>query len=470
MAELSMGKRLGVVRFYFEGLSYEEIARRAGVAKGSVVNVLNELKAGQFPQVRNLEDGLETLRELAVGLKRSHLSPSQAALGLGAFRGLESLGVGPGELERVVALYRQLAPEGMDTGNFVRASLALNQLQDRTGRNPEELMVWLEELEASAGELVQRCQEMVPLTQEVADLQHQRDRLVQEQTALTSQIQDVEAQVDDHRERLQWLQGEVSKTEQLIGELGRRFLQREGEAQEAEHRLTQAREGLEQMAGLGLPIARLPEIAARVASAAHHQRIDPEQFLQWFFSCIQGASSLLGLDTLIKAKQEELQEGERALASARKELDRCAAQVRELKRQRTAEEAVKGRLRKAWQEEIINVGATLKEAAGHEVVELRALGASLRQEVLRSHEECRVTAFAMGRLEEAIDSYGMVKSLVDLLQGRDGLAPGEVRVVATALCLGLMGHMEREGGGNWQADIVGSRVKALLEALERWKV
>ena len=152
MAELSMGKRLGVVRFYFEGLSYEEIARRAGVAKGSVVNVLNELKAGQFPQVRNLEDGLETLRELAVGLKRSHLSLSQAALGLGAFRGLESLGVGPGELERVVALYRRLAPEGMDTGNFVRASLALNQLQDRTGRNPEELMVWLEELEASAGE------------------------------------------------------------------------------------------------------------------------------------------------------------------------------------------------------------------------------------------------------------------------------------------------------------------------------
>lgn len=60
MPELSMQKRLGVVRRYFDGLSYEEIAReeiarKAGVAKGTVANVIGELKAGHFPQVRSPE-------------------------------------------------------------------------------------------------------------------------------------------------------------------------------------------------------------------------------------------------------------------------------------------------------------------------------------------------------------------------------------------------------------------------------
>ncbi len=62
MPELPMRKRLSVVRLYFESVSYEDIARRAGVAKGTVVNVINELKAGQFPQIRNPEDGMETWR------------------------------------------------------------------------------------------------------------------------------------------------------------------------------------------------------------------------------------------------------------------------------------------------------------------------------------------------------------------------------------------------------------------------
>ncbi len=171
MPELSMRKRLNVVRLYFQGLSYEEIVTRAGVAKGTVVNVINEVKAGHFAQIRSLEDEVEVLRELAVGLNRTQMSVSQAAVGLVVLQGLESLGVEPGELEQVTALYRQLSPEGMETASFVRAAMTLEEVQDRTGKDPEELMVWLEELETSVSELEQQCEEMAPLAQEVTDLQ-----------------------------------------------------------------------------------------------------------------------------------------------------------------------------------------------------------------------------------------------------------------------------------------------------------
>ena len=71
MPELSMRKRLNVVRLYFQGLSYEEIVTRAGGAKGTVVNVIIEVKAGHFAQIRSLEDEVEVLREVAVGLNRT---------------------------------------------------------------------------------------------------------------------------------------------------------------------------------------------------------------------------------------------------------------------------------------------------------------------------------------------------------------------------------------------------------------
>ena len=64
------------------------------------------------------------------------------------------------------------------------------------------------------------------------------------------------------------------------------------------------------------PLARLPELAAHLTSAAQHQGVDSEHFLDWFITCLDGASSLLGLETLIKAKQEQLQAKERALAAA----------------------------------------------------------------------------------------------------------------------------------------------------------
>ena len=99
-------------------------------------------------------------------------------------------------------------------------------------------------------------------------------------------------------------------------------------------------------------MARLPKLAAHLTSAAQHQGVDSEHFLDWFITCLDGASSLLGLETLIKAKQEQLQAKERALAAASARLDRCAAQLEELKRQRTKEEAAQRKLREAWREEV----------------------------------------------------------------------------------------------------------------------
>ncbi len=56
MEKLSLKKKLLVIKLYFEGLSYDEIAAKAGVGKGSVANVITELKARRFPEFGDLSE------------------------------------------------------------------------------------------------------------------------------------------------------------------------------------------------------------------------------------------------------------------------------------------------------------------------------------------------------------------------------------------------------------------------------
>lgn len=50
--EISWRKRQEVVRLYFEGLSYDDIAARTGLDKGSVVNIIGELRHSRVSGTR----------------------------------------------------------------------------------------------------------------------------------------------------------------------------------------------------------------------------------------------------------------------------------------------------------------------------------------------------------------------------------------------------------------------------------
>ena len=50
MERLSARKKSDMVRQYLSGLSYDKIAARSGVSKGTVANVGADLKAASFPR------------------------------------------------------------------------------------------------------------------------------------------------------------------------------------------------------------------------------------------------------------------------------------------------------------------------------------------------------------------------------------------------------------------------------------
>ena len=76
MEKLTTKKKLAVVRQYLSGMSYDEIAAKSGISKGTVANIVAELKGGGFPEAADAAEQIELLRELSLDLKHSGQSPS----------------------------------------------------------------------------------------------------------------------------------------------------------------------------------------------------------------------------------------------------------------------------------------------------------------------------------------------------------------------------------------------------------
>ena len=473
MPSITPRKKMNVVRLYLQGYSYQEIAKRIGVAKGSTVTILTDLKNGKFYPLENISDEIDTLREIAVQIRRTDLSLSQAALGLTIFQGIEALGVQPAEVKNFVEQIRRLTPEGSETPDFLAAVTAVMEVEQRTGMNPTQLEERVGELEARYHELEQRCKELDPLSKEVAALTEERDSLVSQRATLRLEIEKgrktLDAEICERSERLQGLQRQTADTEQLIGQLGKRVLDQEESLRQISYRFDQASDALDKILNLGLSENDLPELAMRLASAAYHHNIEPAQFQRWLFNCLDQASSLLGLETMIKGRRDELIKEERKLAAARKNHETLAAELKALKKQGAEEKAAQKSRRKAWELEIRAVGSIFTEAANAEREDIKALRHSFDQSLSAQQVELQKTARALGTLQGEIDSYAWVRPLVNLLQGNDGVTTKEARIAATFLCLGLRRYLELNVENQNKPARIEYLLGQLLEVLERWE-
>ena len=207
-------------------------------------------------------------------------------------------------------MFHQLTPEDTETSKFVLSARTLQEVEDRTGKGPEELADWVGDLEQRARELEQRCQELGPLGQQIAELRKERDGLVETKASLDAAMKEekrrLETEAMSIRDRMHWMRGEVKRLEQQFGELGKRFLERVGSVQEAEDRLATAQGPLSKVSNLGIRPERWPDIAQRLKALAVRHHLEKNEFLEEFLNFLEGYSTVLGLESVIKANNEEI--------------------------------------------------------------------------------------------------------------------------------------------------------------------
>jgi predicted RNase H-like nuclease (RuvC/YqgF family) len=456
MEKLSLRKQLVIVRLYLSGFSYDEIAAQAGVSKGTVANVITELKAGRILNVHEPAEQLWLLRELAVDLRRLRLNPGQAVAGLALFSHLQELAIEPADVERWAAMCRELVPQGTEAQVFVRAALALKELRERTGLSAQALEEKVHSLEEGMARLE-------PIVQNLKGCQQELKQLEKRRQSLSDEVSRIE-------KRLEPLRKDVTHKERRETELSQRVQELEQRAQAADERLAAARRDLQALAGLGLSPDDLTGFAQRVSGVAQRHGVEPGALRSRLLQELEELEAGLGLESRVNIKRDELNDIEQAIAKAQQQrlaLDSALQQLRqqqaELHASITEEQA---HIRKEMQA----IARIARDAASKLGQDLRNSTGNALQEIQGLRDQAFEAGKELGRFEATIEANQWLQVLLALVRGDGGVSAVDVRVVGLTVLRGCKAWFQQNQGQTSLTFGVMPVMDSTIKELEQWKV
>ncbi|MFC1966461.1 hypothetical protein ACFLWI_05905 [Chloroflexota bacterium] len=484
MEKLSLKKKLLVIRLYFEGLPYGEIAVKAGLGKGSVSNIILELKAGKFPQYSDLSEQLDMLRELTVDLKRTGCSPVQAAVGGTVLSRLQELGVEPNEIEGLSALCQTLNTAGIDIPFFVRVAMDFEAERERTGLSVDELETKVKDL----GESVNRLE---PLAREIAQKETHLTELNEQSESLGKEI----AELEEHKDILKQ---DVKDKEQREAELSNRNRDLEDRVQSNDERLAVTRKDLKELSGIGISPENLTAFTQRLKVVGQRHGMKPEVIYRKLMDELKQLDEGLGLDTITKVKKQELRKLENTVLKAEEESAAISSTNETLRQEqselkavlleersnitnnieainRTAENTTakletvileeREQIRKVFENIITATENTIAEAKQN----LRSAVDESASEVNRLKNQALELGVQLGQFNELVESNKWLKGLQALVKGDDEVEPDQVRVILITViksALVWLDNHTQDAGSQW---LLRPTITNLIGELERWK-
>ncbi|MCK4722452.1 MAG: helix-turn-helix domain-containing protein [Dehalococcoidia bacterium] len=268
MKELTERKKLQILRFFLEGYTYDDISTKNGVAKGTVVNIVNDFRAGRFPALSDVSDLVDTLRELSVELRRRGAGVPEAMLGLAFFSRLDEMGVKPPDVWTWAEMCRELSPPQALLEEFMNAALEFFRLKQETGESYPSLVARCSGMWADADslrlEVEQLRKEKEELQSTNATLAEEREELSKKRKGLGKDV----GQLSSNRERLRL---EVTELEEKRSTLG-------DEVKELETTAEGLRPEVSALYGLGfgkneMEMLKLAEVASSHGISADELRV-----------------------------------------------------------------------------------------------------------------------------------------------------------------------------------------------------
>ncbi len=338
---IPLSKRLGVVKLYFEGLAYDDIAKKTGVAKGSVAAIVEALRAGEFPQFEHVTDMVNELRELTVGLRKAGITIIEAAPLFILVKKLTGLGVEPAYLESWIRMCRAV-PEGeFSRSQIIQAAGKLAELEEK-GLSYDQA---LESLRSSSDELKKLQGDLAELRSDKTKLHGRREELVQANhrleagsTRLQGRLNAMAVKEKEQEDRLQELgeqvkqcQDEMAQLETEKNKLKEETSQLQERALALEKQVTDKTETLRNLDEVGFPRHHLGRLRNRLSEIA--QRHGTGEVVNRFFVYLENYEALVGMEVT----REKLTEEVRSLTEERESLAKLAQRL-----ELTSEEIAEG--------------------------------------------------------------------------------------------------------------------------------
>jgi hypothetical protein len=140
MRELSAQQKSMAIKMFLEGCSYDEISSKLGVAKGSIANIVEDIRTGSLSLSSDIAGYVDNLRKIAVDMKKNDTTVSELLPCLTIHSKLKSMGVGNHQIDSWLDICRQIAGEDIPNRQFAKAALELARLTSKTGMSYESLI------------------------------------------------------------------------------------------------------------------------------------------------------------------------------------------------------------------------------------------------------------------------------------------------------------------------------------------
>jgi chromosome segregation ATPase len=453
MERLTAKKKLAVVKLYFSGLSYDDIAARSGVSKGTVANVATDLKAGMVPEAADVGEYIELLRELSFDLKRSELTPGQCAVGLILLKQISECGLDPADINRWPMILKSVRNED-DINEFVRLVYSIQQVQQRSGLS-------LEALDNKVYELEKKAADLEPISDKLKDYKKQLVELTKQREELTSAV----ALLEQKNELLSPQIKDLEKREQT---LSRRIADMDPKAKEAETTLSTLKGEMQKLEDIGFTLKELAEFNKKLQAIAQHHATKSSELRNRLLHDLETLDKGLTLETLIQSRQQELDKTEQALVTTKGEAETTRVVVDGLTQEKTNLEASIKETREKVSREIAKIIPLAQDTIGKLGEELQHGNDEALAEIRRLRDEAVDLGKEVGRCEGILQSSQWLNELLVLVRGEEEIEGKRVRIIALSVVRALHIWLKRQHSLSYT--LLPVTVENLISELERWNV
>jgi predicted nucleic acid-binding Zn-ribbon protein len=140
MRELPLEKRTKVIKLFLEGFSYDEIAEQLGVAKGSITNIVEEIRTGSLPLPTDIAGYVDDLRKIAIDMRKQNSNVAEILSCSKIYNKMRTMGISNQQIEPWLDICRQISTEDVTNRRFIDSALELARLTSQIGTGYESII------------------------------------------------------------------------------------------------------------------------------------------------------------------------------------------------------------------------------------------------------------------------------------------------------------------------------------------
>ncbi len=454
MESITLKKRLQVVNLYFCGLSFDQIAVKTAISKGSITNIITELKAGNFPEAADLSDQIETLRELAVDLTKLKITAGQSALGIALLKRIYELNLDPADMERWPLLLNSIKTQD-DAQELIDVAYAVRDVQQETGLS-------LPALEEKAKQLGGKAKELETVTNKIAEAKNQSQDLLKKRENLTVEVTSLD-------NKFKWLMPRVQELEQREKLLLDRHEAMLIEAAKAQETIKTLKIEMKKLQQIGLSVEALADFNRKLEIVAKRHGIKPSAVRERLLRELKSLDKGMELEMLVKNQQQLLKETNQIIDKRKGEVISLEAVLDNLRQQKQNLEASIKEITTAVRLEIEHIVPVAQETVKQITYDLKSGSAEALSEVNRLREESIRIGQDIGQYEGILAESKWVKTLTILVHGGDNLEATEVRTIALLVNRSITAWLGQRSAKAHTIELLALTAREYVMKLEEWE-